>query len=515
MRVVVYARVSTEKQGERGSSLVSQSQKFARWCERGGHEIVRSYEERQSATSLVRRRLFTQMLDDLAQTTPQMIVVDSADRFSRNLEDTFDVMKRLRERGINIWPLEWERDDPPDIISYDSPDYLRFREEIIAAQAEAKRIKTRIARSYAARRERGATTTTRPPFGVRRDPNDSDRLAPSADAWVIPEVDAKLLAGERIEDVVAWVRSVAPNGWTSRQGLWLSLMSPAYVAAGVRTPERQAQIARYIAMRKTRFAPKRVYEHEYTGVFACGRCLAAGVPEAEALMGAWNAIRSREGGRRVSSVGCQHTVPAERRIHPPITFVVSRIEPAWEAFLRALSFDEATSERWATGASTTAEVAKRRELERGLARLDQEEATLAARRGLAFDMLGDVDPALISQARRALVEVDRDERKIGPRRDVIRAELSGLTTPPRDAAMLREALRRYHDESRLWSPGERNTGNRWLCDMIGSHPQVSREGRHGWSPVVVRWPVVSEDALADDGLAHRAKAGMHHVSLAQ
>jgi DNA invertase Pin-like site-specific DNA recombinase len=505
MRVVTYARVSSERQGAFGKSLVSQNQKFGPWCERGGHEIVRSYEERQSATTTVRRRLFTQMLNDLDETKPEMIVVDSADRFSRNLEDVFDVMKRLRERGINIWPLEWERDDPPDIITYDSPDYLRFREEIIAAQAEAKRIKTRVNRSVAARRERGETVTSKPPFGVRR---EGVQLVPSIDASIVNEMDAKILAGEPMESVADWIRAIAPRAWKSRQGIWSALSSPSYVAAGVRTPEIQAQLNAFVERARSRFSRHRKFEHEFAGVFACGRCIALGMPESEALMGAWNAIRSREGGRLVPSVGCQHNVSASTRRHPPLTFVVSRLETAWSVFIDGLTDD--AIERWAAGAASTEEAARRRDLERAIARTDQDEAAFASRRARAFELLNDREPALVSQARRALIDLERDERELARQRTALRTALAGLLAPARRPDVLRTALEHYRGRYAHWTLAERNRANRLLCEVIGSPPRVERTSPHGWALIRISWPTVAEAEVVDAGLVNRAAPRRMH-----
>jgi DNA invertase Pin-like site-specific DNA recombinase len=492
MRVVTYARVSTDKQGASGHSLVSQSQKFAAWCERGGHDVVRAYEERKSATTMARRRLFNRMLDELPETRPQMIVIDSADRFSRNLEDVFDVLKRLRVQGINIWPLEWERDDPPDIITYDSADYLRFREEIIAAQAEAKRIKTRILRSYAAKRERGATTTSRPPFGVVR---DGDALVPSADAWVIERIDAMVLANDQLEDVIAWVRSVAPHGWDSRQGLWHALSSPCYVEAGVRTAQQQAELDVVLGLRRERFARRRTFAHEFAGVFACGRCLDAGEAPERALLVA--APARRRDGTMVPSLGCQGNVPARKRRHAILTVVASRVAPAWWRFIDALRHDEAAIARWAAGTASFGEVQRRRELQRAGAQLDQEEAALIARRTTALDLFQDRDPLLASSARRSLAEIERAEASLAPRRAVLRTELARIATPARNPIVLRGMLDQLAAAYRGWPVGEQNMHNRLLCARVGSHPRVDRDGRHRWVEVLVRWPAVAEGEYRD------------------
>jgi hypothetical protein len=52
------------------------------------------------------------------------------------------------------------------------------------------------------------------------------------------------LNGESQRRVIEWAQSVSPAAWRSRRGLQLALLddNDAYVKAGVRTPETQAQL---------------------------------------------------------------------------------------------------------------------------------------------------------------------------------------------------------------------------------------------------------------------------------
>jgi len=496
MRVVTYARVSTTAQGERGASLVNQSRKFALWKARGGHEIVDSYQEMESASTTVRRRLFSRMLEDLPATRPDCIVIDSADRFSRNLEDTFEVIRRLREHGINIWPLEWDRDDPPDIITYDSPDYIRFRDEIIAAQAEAKRIRVRRQRSMQGRRERGATLTMRAPFGLQRDPADRDRLAPSPQAGIVAEIDRRYLAGESPLAILRWLDSEVPGAWKSRPGLRKALLNPSYELAGVRSAQTAAAIRALLATRETRHGLYRLHDHEFTGVFACGRCVAMGVDPKNALMGEQLGYGQAAQPPQMNLV-CQSAGNTLGARHPTLYIRVSRIAGAWDQLLAALEVDPADVDAHArrTTAGQGDSKVRRRRLERARARLDQDEAALATRRSRALDFLADAEPRVVAQARKALLAIDADEAELYLRRDVVRGELAQLDQAAATIVDVGAALARYREHYERASVRQRNLLNRALCAAVGSHPIVARDEDHRWGTVSVSWPAVMTEPI--------------------
>jgi site-specific DNA recombinase len=98
--VFAYTRVSTVKQGEKGVSLQEQKDAILRYAQLHGLEIVRWFEERESAAK-TGRPAFMQMLQLLRIKVAQGVVIHKIDRSARNLEDWVDVSK-LADAGVAI-----------------------------------------------------------------------------------------------------------------------------------------------------------------------------------------------------------------------------------------------------------------------------------------------------------------------------------------------------------------------------------------------------------------------------
>jgi len=95
-----YARVSTPRQGEKGVSLPEQRSAIERYARLHGLEIVRWFEEQQSA-SQTGRQAFLQMLKLLRRGVAQGVIIHKIDRSVRNLEDWADV-GRLVDAGVEV-----------------------------------------------------------------------------------------------------------------------------------------------------------------------------------------------------------------------------------------------------------------------------------------------------------------------------------------------------------------------------------------------------------------------------
>jgi DNA invertase Pin-like site-specific DNA recombinase len=98
--VFAYTRVSTVKQGEKGVSLQEQKDAILRYAQQHGLEIVRWFEECESAAK-TGRPAFMQMLQLLRIKVAQGVVIHKIDRSARNLEDWADVSK-LADAGVAI-----------------------------------------------------------------------------------------------------------------------------------------------------------------------------------------------------------------------------------------------------------------------------------------------------------------------------------------------------------------------------------------------------------------------------
>jgi len=99
-KVFAYARVSTPRQGEKGVSLHEQKAAIERYASQRGLEIVRWFEERETAAKTGRGE-FTKMLRLLRLKTAGGVIIHKIDRSARNLEDWAD-LGRLADAGADI-----------------------------------------------------------------------------------------------------------------------------------------------------------------------------------------------------------------------------------------------------------------------------------------------------------------------------------------------------------------------------------------------------------------------------
>jgi DNA invertase Pin-like site-specific DNA recombinase len=476
LRVVTYSRVSTIGQETEGQSLANQERAFSRAVEGRGWIRVRSYREAASAGTIAGRAEFSRMITELSQTKPDAIVIDTLDRFTRNLRDGLNLLEQLRGHHVGLIPLDWERERPIDLD--EDRDWSDVVEEFTAAERERRKIRKRVRRSFEGRRERGATTTNKAPFGVVK---AGDHLRPDPErAWIVNETDQRVLRGESMGAIATWANALDPKAWKTRTGVMLAARNPAYVVAGVRTAETQAALETKLAEYSSRYGmTRRVHAHELTGVFACGICVDQGVPEADALM---------HGGRqnRRETLVCDRS-PGRGRGHR--FFVDKRyVYGAWRAYVAALVHDDGAVERWAREAAPAAE---RRTLERGLAKIDQSVAALRERRDRALDLLGDPSPAVSRQVRQLLEQIDADEGALHAAREATLGELAVLDRPKRDPAVLRVLLQQFSDVYDRVPTRDRNALARALVAAIGSHPIVRRLGTtRADFGVSVSWPAV-------------------------
>ena len=99
-RYFAYIRVSTVKQGERGSSLTEQRGAIEAFAQHHELKIIEWFEEKETAAKQG-RRLFTRMLGELGKGRAEGLIVHKIDRSARNLRDWAN-LGDLIDRGIDV-----------------------------------------------------------------------------------------------------------------------------------------------------------------------------------------------------------------------------------------------------------------------------------------------------------------------------------------------------------------------------------------------------------------------------
>ena len=95
-----YIRVSTVRQGEKGSSLQEQRTAIESYARRNNLTVAEWYEETETAAKQG-RPLFSKLLKDLAQGRASGVIVHKIDRSARNLRD-WAALGELHDRGIEL-----------------------------------------------------------------------------------------------------------------------------------------------------------------------------------------------------------------------------------------------------------------------------------------------------------------------------------------------------------------------------------------------------------------------------
>jgi len=95
-----YTRVSTVKQGERGSSLQEQKSAIEAYAARHGLTISAWFEETETAAK-IGRRMFNRMLSELDRERAAGVIIHKIDRSARNLKD-WAHLGELIDRGVEV-----------------------------------------------------------------------------------------------------------------------------------------------------------------------------------------------------------------------------------------------------------------------------------------------------------------------------------------------------------------------------------------------------------------------------
>jgi site-specific DNA recombinase len=95
-----YVRVSTQRQGQNGTSLIEQLSAIENYARRYNLNIIKQYEERETAAK-TGRPVFLDMLKALKQNKAHGIIVHKIDRSARNLKDWAE-LGTLIDLGLEV-----------------------------------------------------------------------------------------------------------------------------------------------------------------------------------------------------------------------------------------------------------------------------------------------------------------------------------------------------------------------------------------------------------------------------
>ena len=104
MRAVIYARVSSEKQAESGTSIPAQIKICKEYLGRNGYTLYKTYIDEAKSALSTDRPSFQEMIEEAKKNPPpfEAIVIYSFSRFARNRLDSITYKLLLRKKGIKV-----------------------------------------------------------------------------------------------------------------------------------------------------------------------------------------------------------------------------------------------------------------------------------------------------------------------------------------------------------------------------------------------------------------------------
>ena len=119
-KALLYTRVSTDEQADKGFSLRDQKDRLVKYCSVNNIEIVKHFEDDGYSAKTFKRPQFNNLLDFVKKNKNLVnkILVVKWDRFSRNTEASFSMISQLVKLGVKVEAIEQRLDDkvPENLI---------------------------------------------------------------------------------------------------------------------------------------------------------------------------------------------------------------------------------------------------------------------------------------------------------------------------------------------------------------------------------------------------------------
>lgn len=117
-KVIIYTRVSTDEQAEKGFSLRHQKEQLEHYCKMHDYSIKNHFQDDYSAKNFSSRPAFNKLLRyvESHKRDIDVILFTKWDRFSRNIEAAYRMIRTFKEMGIEVNSIE----QPLDLSQPDS-----------------------------------------------------------------------------------------------------------------------------------------------------------------------------------------------------------------------------------------------------------------------------------------------------------------------------------------------------------------------------------------------------------
>lgn len=197
-KAILYIRVSTDEQADKGYSLQHQEERLRKYCEMQNIEVTHVYKDDYSAKTFNRPE-FTRLLNGLRKHRAKvdLLLFLKWDRFSRNTGDAYGMINTLTKLGVDPQAIE----QPLDLNIPENKIMLAFY--LAAPEVENDRRAMNVFAGMRRAKKEGRWMATAPK-GYKNIHNEAGRpiIVPNKDAplfiWVFEELEKGHLSAEEV-----------------------------------------------------------------------------------------------------------------------------------------------------------------------------------------------------------------------------------------------------------------------------------------------------------------------------
>jgi len=223
-KAIIYTRVSTDDQAEKGFSLRDQKDRLVKHCENKGIEVVKHFEDDGYSAKTFDRPQFNNLLEFIKKNKGliQKLIVVKWDRFSRNMLLAMLMKQTLKKYGVTVEAVEQPLDD-------DIPENL-IMEAIYLAAPQVENARRSLNTTNGMRRalKEGRYVSTAP-YGFKnvRDAQNRPIIVHSEMAAVIKKAFEQIATGNYLIEILR--KKLYKEGLkVSRSNFYTLLRNPIY-----------------------------------------------------------------------------------------------------------------------------------------------------------------------------------------------------------------------------------------------------------------------------------------------
>ena len=162
--IVLYIRVSTQRQVEQGDSEEFQRAAAETWAKANGHMITKVYVEDGSSAFRDRRTVFPRMIEDIMEGRVKCtgVLVYSFSRFSRNNRIRQNIEHKLSKRGVKVYSITEPTSSDNSNMEFMMKNFIGIFNEALSRQNSQQ-----VTDAMNTNAKHGFFCGSRPPYGYK------------------------------------------------------------------------------------------------------------------------------------------------------------------------------------------------------------------------------------------------------------------------------------------------------------------------------------------------------------